>query len=226
MDGSKYQEVHLLSCSFAKVWTESRKRKRKQTEATVEDNRSEVEKLNDKVTSLWRLPYEEQLSKKQLAMNAIMDAYRSALTKQSSLGDGKEADLPKFSQRLLPIIGSPEEARKGYRNKCEFSLGTGTDGLPTVGFMLGLFKEGAHAVASCTDCVHIDDNSKAVAGILERYLRATTSSSGRFAVFDRVTHEGHWRLAMVRSQRSGEGTVICTAMWFLIILFVFTHHAQ
>ena len=52
----------------------------------------------------------------------------------------------KMAVSLEGIVRSP--VLEGYRNKSEFTIGFDADGHPTVGFNVGLFKEGVTAVAS------------------------------------------------------------------------------
>ena len=66
---------------------------------------------------------------------------------------------------LLEPIGSPEV--NGYRTKCEFTIARNMDGEPTVGFLLGLFKEGQTGVQEPSECLHVSDVSKKIATALE-----------------------------------------------------------
>jgi tRNA (uracil-5-)-methyltransferase len=50
----------------------------------------------------------------------------------------------------------PSISKEGYRNKSEFSIGVGSDGLPTVGFMLGLYKDGMNTVMVCSITSHFE----------------------------------------------------------------------
>lgn len=49
-----------------------------------------------------------------------------------------------------------------YRNKCEFTIGHDFDGQRTIGFLLGLFREGVTVVLGIEECVHVPEKAKAV----------------------------------------------------------------
>lgn len=66
---------------------------------------------------------------------------------------------------LLDTIQSPEV--NGYRTKCEFTIGKDLEGKPTVGFLLGLYRDGITAVLSPNDCLHVSDKAKQVAKAME-----------------------------------------------------------
>ena len=59
---------------------------------------------------------------------------------------------------LQGIVRSP--VLRGYRNKCEFSVGPNREGLATVGFLLGAFKEGYTAIAEPDHCLNVSDTMK------------------------------------------------------------------
>ena len=66
---------------------------------------------------------------------------------------------------LSDIIQSTEI--NGYRTKCEFSIGKNLEGQPTVGFLLGLYKDGITAVLGPEDCLHVKKESKKIAQAME-----------------------------------------------------------
>lgn len=70
---------------------------------------------------------------------------------------------------LLGILRSPQ--LDGYRNKCEFSIGLGVDNQPTVGFLLGSFKDGYVEVAAPEGCRHIPQGTLSVASWAQEYIR-------------------------------------------------------
>lgn len=133
--------------------------------------------LNDQVTPLWKLSYEEQLALKQEKMKEIVDQV-------TPCRDGFVLDLIK-----------PSPVTTGYRNKCEFSFGFDKDGQPCVGFSLGGFREGTVTVANASDCLHVPDAMKALANAVQAHVQARTEQA---PVFDRATKSGFWRLMMVR----------------------------
>lgn len=100
------------------------------------------------------------------------------------------------------IVRSP--VLEGYRNKSEFTIGPDADGLPTVGFNVGLFKQGVTAVASPEECRHISPAAKTLAAALQAHLRAEAetmeSEKKRLSlpVWDKRRGAGFWRLLTVR----------------------------
>lgn len=130
----------------------------------------EVKSLNDQVTPLWQMPYEEQLERKY---NKILEVVkREGFT-------------------MEPIKASP--VITGYRNKCEFTVGLDADLQPTVGFLLGGYREGIVTVGNARDTLHVPDVLKRLADHLETFVR-----SSNMAVFDRVSKDGYWRLLLAR----------------------------
>ncbi|PJF19373.1 hypothetical protein PSACC_00786 [Paramicrosporidium saccamoebae] len=143
--------------------------------ARAREEPQELKCLNDQVTPLWKVPYEEQLVRKHTKLEAL-------LRKNVKVGD---------DFLMEPIKASPMTT--GYRNKCEFTVGHDKNGVPTVGFLLGAYKDGVVAVENAKDTVHIPEVLKALADHLESYVK----DSG-LAIFDRSTKEGFWRLMLAR----------------------------
>ncbi len=65
------------------------------------------------------------------------------MTSQTSMGDRTKVN-DKLLCPMAQITPSPVE--KYYRNKCEFSFGLDTEDKPSVGFLLGLYKDGVTTV--------------------------------------------------------------------------------
>lgn len=148
-----------------------------------------LKNINDQVTPLWRVPYEEQLEKKKTTMASILAQYRVKLNS----GHLPVGNIP--SHVLEPIKPSPLVT--GYRNKCEFTIGWNRESKPTVGFSLGGFRDRLLVVENSSECVHVPENIKAVANHFENYLR----SSGvldKYPIYERDGKKGFWRILMVR----------------------------
>ncbi|ORX44441.1 S-adenosyl-L-methionine-dependent methyltransferase [Hesseltinella vesiculosa] len=94
-------------------------------------------------------------------------------------------------------IGSPEIF--GYRTKCEFSIGKNLNDEPTVGFLLGMYRDGVTSVIEPGDTIHIPEKAKAIAAIMQAYVRES-----RYPVYDRKTRKGVWRTIMVKVQNTGD----------------------
>ena len=198
-----------------------------------EDSRTPLEKIADQVTPLWRKSYQEQLQVKQDRFKKVLRSLKSDIYKLipkrkkpqvKTNNDGTVSGVPSeecdeskrqqlewikekvkendgFPCALLDIIPSPVE--KEYRNKCEFTFGKDIDGNPTVGFLLGLFKEGYSAVISPDSCLHVSEPAKQIAKSLEKMTRES-----KLPVYDRITQQGFWRLAQVRTFTSGENSIL------------------
>lgn len=132
--------------------------------------------LNDQVTPLWRMSYEEQLVHKQQAMQSIVNKLSS---------EARQAIC------LEPIVPSP--VLNGYRNKCEFTVGLDKEGLPTVGFLLGGFREGILTVENASDTLHTHALAKSIAHRFQEFIRTSP-----LPFYDRKTKRGFWRLLLVR----------------------------
>lgn len=100
------------------------------------------------------------------------------------------------------VIASPQ--LEGYRTKAEMTIGTNLDGKPTIGFLLGCFKNGVLAVGEHTDAINVSDHAKAVASKLQDFIR----QKSRLPVYDRATNSGFWRILMVRSHSLGTMAIV------------------
>ncbi|RKP01599.1 hypothetical protein CXG81DRAFT_11788 [Caulochytrium protostelioides] len=174
-----------------------------------DDQRTPDERLADQVTPLWRKPYDMQLQKKQTEVMHVMRDLTGAL----GLHRGRrqlrylEGAMVAYAGAPCPvgtIVPAPQP--NGYRNKCEFTFGVDVNGELTVGFLCGLFKEGHTAVLGPDACLHVSDAAKHVARALQAYAR----DSG-LPAYDRHTKTGFWRLAVVRTNETGEIQVIVQA---------------
>lgn len=177
------------------------------SKATIDDNfdtlpeEKRIEVINTQVASLWNVPYADQLAQKAALLQKVMKTCFYDFRKISR-------DLPKESEARtevnptldwfanVQIEGSVLESPvvNGYRNKCEFNIGSDR----TVGFRLGLYKEGTIKVVNPpTSCPIISEQMQQVLSHFQNYLREKTTLDG----FNPVTHEGHWRQIMVRITR-------------------------
>ena len=69
---------------------------------------------------------------------------------------------------ILDTIQSP--AVNGYRTKCEFTIGKNLEGKETVGFLLGLYRDGITAVLSSDECLHVPEKAKEIAKTMEVFI--------------------------------------------------------
>ena len=181
--------------------------KNKVKKEEVVDNRSTEERLQDAVCPLSKDSYEEQLSKKQSEVLVLTKRLGSEISRtHDMLKQWVEAKYREH-ETVAPVdnfIRSPTV--RGYRNKCEFSIGFSSDKTVSVGFRLSSYKSGSVEVVSVaslpdieTTLPHIPGQMVAIAGKLEQYVRV----SGVLP-YDNVERRGNWRSVMMRSSR-GEG---------------------
>ncbi|XP_047553277.1 tRNA (uracil-5-)-methyltransferase homolog A isoform X3 [Lutra lutra] len=151
--------------------------------------------IADVVTPLWTVPYAEQLERKQLECEQVLQK----LAKE--IGSTNRALLPwllsqrhKHNKACCPLEGvRPSPQQTEYRNKCEFLVGVGVDGEDnTVGCRLGKYKGGTCAVAAPFDTVHIPGATKQVVKAFQEFIRKTPSQEGlplEHVAGDRCIHE-------------------------------------
>lgn len=176
------------------------------------DTRTPNERLADQVTPTWRKPYADQLSEKTAHMKKAMSVLRKNLNNYWRSKDATDRsrqsinwflDAVRVHKNICPIgetVASP--ITEGYRTKCEFSIGINLEGEKTVGFLLGLYKDGITNVLSPSESIHVTTEAKAIARISEAFIRSSSLD-----VFDRVKHSGFWRGLLVRTHSTKENMV-------------------
>ncbi|XP_054974680.1 tRNA (uracil-5-)-methyltransferase homolog A isoform X2 [Sorex araneus] len=146
-----------------------------------EESEASATCIADVVTPLWTVPYPEQLERKRLECEQVLQK----LAKE--IGSTNRALLPwllsqrhKYNKACCPLEGvKPSPQQTEYRNKCEFLVGIGVDGEDnTVGCRLGKYKGGTCAVAAPFDTVHIPTATKQVVKAFQEFIRNTPSLEG------------------------------------------------
>lgn len=180
-----------------------------------EETREELSiRLNDQVAPFWNMDYDDQLhERKQIIMNLLSEIQREVnkILDQPEVKH-KHYDLFRWylstkkneNRVVCPItnvIACPEESRYGYRNKCEFSIGSSDK---TVGFRLGCYRDGLLQVAPVDDCPFVSSHMKKIVGALQDYVNSHTC----LLPFDDVTHKGSLKQFTVRSNRRNESMVL------------------
>ncbi|KAJ3105279.1 tRNA methyltransferase 2 [Phlyctochytrium planicorne] len=180
-------------------------------ETKVLDERTPEEMIKDQVTPLWRKPYDSQLNEKTLNFKNLLGKLKKKLAEflfnRDITQEKKQALMwvkDKVKKGICPVENCvPSPNLTGYRTKCEFSIGHNVEGERSVGFMLGLYKDGITTVISPEGCANVSDQALKIAKEMETLIRAS-----EFAVYDRMTKTGFWRLLQVRTQESGESMLI------------------
>ena len=97
---------------------------------------------------------------------------------------------------LVGIVCSP--VLEGYRNKSEFTIGNNNQGQPTIGFNVGLFREGNVAIGEPVGCRNISKVAICVQEAAQKYLRDVASTKDALPSWDKRNGSGFWRLLIVR----------------------------
>ena len=110
----------------------------------------------------------------------------------------KEANAKKSKGccELIGIVRSP--VLEGYRNKSEFTIGNNSKGQPTIGFNVGLFREGNIAVGEPVGCRNISKAAICVQEAAQKYLRDAIGKEEELPTWDKRSGSGFWRLLIVR----------------------------
>ena len=156
----------------------------------------------------WRgIAYPDQLAKKRAAMLTVLQtlpkqmraAQRSAEPAQrprydalSWLQPSRLAEHGGAPCSLAEVVPSPR--LKGYRNKCEFTIGKGADGNACVGYQLGKGKLGQTMVGAPTDCTNVPPEMLAAVAVIQEWLLR----DGQLATFDKWGKGGVWRQIVAR----------------------------
>ncbi|KAM9857910.1 tRNA (uracil-5-)-methyltransferase homolog A [Aulostomus maculatus] len=158
------------------------------------------------VTPLWRVPYEEQLRRKEQEVVGVLQR----LAKE--IGSTNKALLPwlfaqkgKYNKMCCPLEAiRPSPTQTEYRNKCEFLISVGADGEDkTVGFRLGKYKGGSCAVVGPVDTCHVSAAAKRVVNAFQEFIRRTP-----YTVYSPETYEGHWKQLTVRTTRTKQAMAV------------------
>ncbi|KAJ6715770.1 TRNA (URACIL-5-)-METHYLTRANSFERASE-like protein A [Salix koriyanagi] len=168
--------------------------------STQDGSNSRAKCARDVATPLAHMPYDDQLEHKK---NSIMQMLKK-LTRNARKACPNGVSLPEWILRSREIGGLPCELegilesplRNGYRNKCEFSVGYSLQGKPTVGFILGNFREGVTAVEEPLGCPNVSSVACKYATIFQEFLQ----QSG-LPIWNRFKNSGFWRQLTVREGR-------------------------
>lgn len=160
----------------------------------------------DVVTPLWAVPYPEQLERKRLECEQVLQELAR------EIGGTNRALLPwllaqrhRYNKACCPLEGvRPSPQQTEYRNKCEFLVGVGVGGEDnTVGCRLGRYRGGSCAVAAPFDTVHIPAAAKQVVKAFQDFIRSTP-----YSAYDPETYSGHWKQLTVRTSRRGQAMAV------------------
>ncbi|XP_055532938.1 tRNA (uracil-5-)-methyltransferase homolog A [Wyeomyia smithii] len=165
--------------------------------------------LEETVTALAHLSYEDQLSQKYSEMRNVLTIFgneiwktcpsiRSHVEAQRKLNDG----LP---CKLESIKSSPQI--DGYRNKCEFSVGKNEHGETKVGFRVGSYSNGFIEVESPENLKNISDKMKVTVKLFEEFVRES-----KYEVYSPETYQGYFRQLTIRTSSATEEVMVVVGM--------------
>ncbi|XP_058462953.1 tRNA (uracil-5-)-methyltransferase homolog A [Malaya genurostris] len=162
--------------------------------------------LEETVTALAHLSYEDQLMQKQSEVRNILSSFGSLIWKTCpSLRGHVEKQRQKYDGlpcKLEDIRKSPQV--NGYRNKCEFSVGKNEEGETRVGFRVGSYSNGFIEVESPENLKNISDQMKATVKLFEEYVQQS-----KYEAYSPETYLGHFRQLTIRTSSStGEVMVV------------------
>ena len=189
-------------------------------EEKKEKKKTAKTEARDAVCPLWNVKYSEQLKmkkakvRKALAMvTELVGKANEKFKRNNTNNNGKGSDvegeeeteqwLKDASARknkrccdLVGIVRSP--VLEGYRNKSEFTIGNNNQGQPTIGFNVGLFREGNVAIGEPVGCRNISKVAICVQEAAQKYLRDVAGTEDALPSWDKRNGSGFWRLLIVR----------------------------
>ncbi|XP_042393906.1 zinc finger CCCH domain-containing protein 24-like [Zingiber officinale] len=154
----------------------------------------------DVVTPSADIPYSDQLEQKMKTLTQTL----KKLTRNARKACPPSVSLPEWIMKSREAGGLPcklegileSPLTNGYRNKCEFSVGYSLHGKPTVGFMVGSFREGITAIEEPINCPNVSRISYEFALAFQEFLQ-----SSALPVWNRIENKGFWRQFTVREGR-------------------------
>ncbi len=162
-----------------------------------------VHDVRDVVTPLWKVPYPEQVERKNREMAAVLGKMRRKTLRE---GNGKAAAWPENIVQPLALL--PNGGEEGVaRNKLSFTIGYDSAGRPCIGFRVGRTEHGSTAVADPAQVAFCAPGALAVRDALQRVLE----EPGALPAKNNVTHRGFWRQLEVRTNLRGESLAVVQA---------------
>uniref|UniRef100_A0A915D1H7 tRNA (uracil(54)-C(5))-methyltransferase n=1 Tax=Ditylenchus dipsaci TaxID=166011 RepID=A0A915D1H7_9BILA len=161
----------------------------KANEQDIASDKTPAELLLQSVTPLANMPYEQQLERKSAESKRIATNLLKELHNAGILG-AKKRDLDEL---MGPVLPSP--IFKGYRNKCELTVGQGEDGQATVGFICGKMANQEIKIVGVEDCSILTANTREIVREFESFTR---QFAGQLDGFDEFRREGFWKMLTIR----------------------------
>ena len=161
-----------------------------------QDNRS----VREKTAPFHNIEYSEQLKIKISDIQSVLDGYKLPLSRAWPTGFPEQDLLFKISDiKPSPIL-------KGYRNKCEFSIGKNiaTNDTHCIGFVKGQFSSGNVSIEEPYECQ--ETCSDVMTEEVKKFKKFIIDSE--FPTYDNVANVGVWKALEVRT--TNENSVMIT----------------
>lgn len=114
----------------------------------------------------------------------------------------KKLDKPRiFVPKISTVV--PSSKIEGYRTKMEFAIGMSAAGEATCGFVSASYGNSPAIEFPGLECRQVSDIARGVAQTVQEAVRAS-----QFAVYDRESQTGVWRLAVFRSSQNEKETML------------------
>jgi len=167
----------------------------------------------EKSAPLMKWDYATQLVMKDtFVKTAVRSFTKHALKRSEKLG----RDPPPWSSREWSLangapngccccldtpIGAPQESLRGWRNKCEFTIGRNEAGEIDIGFILRILSDGEQVVGSVQEVPLVPEAMQRLCHVLATYVAASP-----FPIYDRreTARTGVWRMLLARQNPAGE----------------------
>jgi len=167
---------------------ESRKKQRTDQDMPTQDQ------IVTHVLPLLNEPYEDQLeAKRNDVVSALADALKLV---QTSAKSRSFTPLPTWDD--LKIEETISGLSDGYRNKCEFTIGPDSNGVPEIGFILR--RATAHSepvVVPGENLIHVSSQLRDIVVSFRPVLRQLVAQN--LPLFSHISKQGCWRMMMVRA---------------------------
>lgn len=185
--------------------------KRKNEELGNEPDVKRIRKsLVESTTGLAHLSYPEQLKLKQNEMIDVLKKLANDVWKWNHLMRPYiEQQTKKYDGlpcKLLPITGSANI--DGYRNKCEFTIGSNEQGEKVIGFRVGTYSSGSIEVEAPDDLKILSERMKKVVKVMEVFVRESNLKA-----FNPENHTGHFRQLTVRTTKATDEIMVLMAVF-------------
>jgi len=167
-----------------------------------DDSRPAEERIVDVVCPYAKYTYEEQIKMKNEAMFSVTTNFARIVKKEDLFECWRDKERNNVCLELHPVVESP--ILTNYRNKVEFTIGTGPDDKDnTVGFRLGSYKVGSMLIVEAKNCINVSKVAVDIAKEFQDFIQTLPHAS-----YNLATHKGLWQQLIVRTFTTGETMVI------------------